>query len=188
VDPISAGLSIVGLGIQAFGGFSAAGNAHKAAAINQGIAQDEQEINEQKRQQMELQARRMQTEQFRNIQRLRSQATASAVSQGANTGSGLQGGLGQISDEGLTNTLGIRQNLQIGENIFAQNSDISNKKIQLAGVQSDMATDQAWSSLGGALVKDAGMIGGLSKDISAGFGNPFSLFNPGTLSGGRGTT
>lgn len=170
MDPISAGLSVVGLGIQLFGGSQAAENAKKAAQINKGIAADEQQINQQKNQQMQLEAQRSSLQQFRNIQRLRAQATASAVSQGANFGSGLQGGLAEVTNEGLFNTQGINQAAQFGNTIFGINNDISSKKMQLSDVQSNMASDQALSSLGGALVKNAGTISGLGKDITAGFG------------------
>lgn len=174
MEPISASLGVLGLGLQMFGGFSAASKANQANTINQGIASDERAINDQKRVQMEMEARRGQMEQFRNIQRLRAQGTAAAVNQGAQTGSGLQGGLAQVSDQGLFNLQGINQGLAIGENIFNINNDISNKKMQLSQVQSDAAADQAWASLGGALVKNSGTIGGLSKDIAAGFGSLFS--------------
>lgn len=178
MDPISAGLSVVGLGLQLFGGSQSAADAKKAAQINQGIAQDEQQINQQKNAQMQLEAQRSNLQQFRNIQRLRSQATASAVSQGANFGSGLQGGLAEVTNEGLYNVQGTNQAVQFGNTIFGINNDISSKKQQLSQVQSDMATDQAWSSLGGALVKNAGTIGGLSKDISAGFGKLSGFAGP----------
>lgn len=167
MDPISAGLMVGGLALQAFGGFSAAGHAKQAAMINQQIAGDEMRINDQKRLQMELNGRRQQMEVYRNAQRLRAQATAAAVNQGASKGSGLQGGLAAVTDMQNTNLLGISQNQEIGENIFGINNDISQKKQQLASVQSDMATDQAWSSLGGSLIKMGPTIGGQAKDLYA---------------------
>lgn len=170
MDPISAGLSVVGLGIQLFGGMKSSQDAQKAAQLNYGIAQDEQKINEQKNMQMQLEAQRSSLQQFRNIQRLRAQATAAATTQGAQFGSGLQGGLAEVTNEGLFNVQGINQATQFGNTIFGINNDISGKKMQLSQVQSDMASDQALSSLGGALVKNSGTIGGLGKDITAGFG------------------
>lgn len=170
MDPISLGLAAVGFGLQLFGGISAAGHAKEAAQINQQIAADEGKINEQKKMQMELDARRQQLQVFRNAQRLRAQATAAAVNQGASYGSGLQGGLAQITDQEQFNLLGIGQNLQIGQTIFGYNQDISSQKQKLASVQSDVASDAAWASLGGSLVKNSGTIGGLAKDFSAGFG------------------
>lgn len=170
MDPISAGLMVAGLAMQTFGSFSAAGHAKEAAGINQQIAADEGKINEQKRTQMELQARRQQMEIFRNSQRLRAQATAAAVNQGATMGSGLAGGLSQITDQTTDQSLALGQNLQIGQNIFGFNEDISQQKQKLSSVQGEVATDQAIASLGGSMVKLGPTIGGLAKDYTAGFG------------------
>jgi len=174
MNPLEIGLDVVGFGMQAFGAFGAASAAHQEADISKGIAADEQQISDQKRQQMELEARRSTLQQFRNIQRLRAQATAAAVNQGANFGSGLKGGLAETTNEGLFNAQGIQQNLKFGENIFNINSDISSKKMQLADVQASMATDQAWMSLGGALMKNSGTIGNLGKNAASMFSFPSS--------------
>lgn len=171
MDPISLGIAAVGVGLQAYGSFSAAGKAKQAAQVNKQIAADEMQINEQKRSQMELEARRMTMQTFRNSQRLRAQATAAAVNQGASKGSGLIGGINQIQDQATEGALGIGQNLEIGRNIFSLNSDISSKKMQLSDIQGSMATDQAIASLGGSMVKMGPTIGGLVKDYTAGFGS-----------------
>jgi hypothetical protein len=185
MDPLTIGLGIAGIGLQAYGAFSAAGHAKEAAAISKNIAGDEQRINDQKQQQMMLESSRLQLQQFRNIQRLRSQATAAAVNQGAQFGSGLQGGIAQVSDQGTTNLLGINQNREIGSNIYNINSDISAQKMKMADVQSQMATDQAWSSLGGAMVKNAGTIGDLGQNAYGLGKSAYSLFgNSNSLSGG----
>lgn len=186
MDPLTLGLQAVGLGLQAFGAFGASSKAHEAANINIGIAGDEQKINEQKRLQMEMSGRRQQMEVMRNAQRARAQGTAAAVNQGANLGSGLQGGLAQITDQGDFNLQGINNNLAIGENIFDINKDISGKKMQLANVQADQATDTALMSLGGSMVSNAGTIGNIGKFASSGLSDYASLMRPGSLSGGRG--
>ncbi len=184
MEPISAALGVVGLGLQIWGGAKASQTASQVAGVQKGIAGDEQQINDQKQQQMQLEARRMQTEQFRNIQRQRSAATAAAVNQGAQGGSGLQGGLAQVQDQGLYNVQGINQNLQFGNTIFGINNDISSKKMQLADLSSSMAQDQALSSLGGAIVKNSGTIGGLAQDAYAAGSKVASFYSPGSLSGG----
>ncbi len=181
MDPISLGIGIVGLGLQLFGTSKAVDNSRQIAGVNRGIASDEQQINAQKQQAMELSARRMQLENLRNNQRLRAQATNAATNQGAQFGSGLQGGLAQIEDQSLFNMTGVSQNLEIGRNIFGINTDISQKKMQLADLQGQQATNTALTSLGGALVKEGPIIGGLAKDVSAwgsrnlstGFGGPY---------------
>ncbi len=148
MDPISAGLQIIGTGLQIWGSFSAADHAKELAATQREVAADEQQINEQKRLQMQFEGRRMQMEIFRNMQRQRAQATAAAVNQGATEGSGLQGGLAEVTNQSLFNAVGVNTNLQFGNTIFGINNDISNKKMQMADIQSELATDQAWASLG----------------------------------------
>lgn len=184
MEPISAGIAIVGMGLQLFGGMKASETASHIAGVQKGIAADESKINDQKQLQMQLEARRMQMEQYRNIQRQRAAATAAATNQGASYGSGLQGGLAQVSDQGGFNNLGISQNLQFGNTIFGINRDISGKKMQLADLGADMASDQALSSLGGSLVKNSGTIGGLGQDIYSAGSKMASLYSPGSLSGG----
>jgi len=175
MDPVSLGIGIVGLGLQLFGTKKAVDSSRDIANVNRGIASDEQQINAQKQQAMELSARRMQLENLRNNQRLRAQATNAATNQGAQFGSGLQGGLAQIQDQSLFNQQGVNQNLEIGENIFGINADVSQKKMQLANLQGQQATASALTSLGGALVKEGPIIGGLAKDFgswaSKGFGS-----------------
>lgn len=188
MDPFTIGVAVAGLGMQFFGGLSASSDAHKATEINQGIARDEQGINEQKRTQMEMTARRQQTEVLRNAQRAKSQATAAATNQDTQFGSGLQGGLAQVTDQSAFNLQGINNNLAIGENIFGFNSDISNKKQQLSSVQADQATDQSIMSLGGAMVSSSQTIGNIGKFAGGGVSDFFSLMGPGSLSGGFGRT
>lgn len=177
-DPVSAGLQVIGLGLQLYGGIEASRKAHEAANINVGIAADEQKINAQKQEAMQLSSRRQQLEVFRNQQRLRAQATNAAVNQGAQFGSGLQGGLAQVDDQSLFNAQGINQNLEIGQNIFGINNDISSKKMQLAQIGADQATATGVSSLGGALVKDGPVIGQLGSN-AYGWGSRNIGVNPG---------
>lgn len=177
MDPLTIGLQAVGLGMQIFGAFGAASSASQAAGINRGIAADEQQINAQKQTQMEMSARRQQLEIMRQTQQAGARATAAATSQGAQFGSGIQGGLSQVADQGTFNLQGVSQNLEIGRNIFGINNDVSNKKMQLADVQSTQATDQSLLSLGGSLVSNAGTIGNIGKYVGGklpgtGFGGP----------------
>ncbi len=167
MDPLSIGLQVVGFGLQMFGAFGASNNAHQIAEVNKGIAADEQKINEQKRQQMLLESRRKQMEIFRNEQRQRAMATAAAVNQGAQFGSGLQGGLAGVTSMSLFNSQGINQNVEIGQNIFGINNDISSKKMQLAELGADQAQNQGLASLGGSLMKAGPTIGQLGQNFGS---------------------
>lgn len=166
MDPLTLGISAIGLGMQLFGGASAAGKAKEAYNIQSNISGLEGQVNDQRRQAMELSARRQQMEIFRNQQRARAMATNSAVNQGAQFGSGLQGGLAQVTDQSLTNAQGVNQNLEIGRNIFGFDDQISKQKMALSQVQGQMATDQGISTLGGSILKGAGTI----SNIAGSFG------------------
>lgn len=169
MDPISIGLGAIGLGMQIFGGIGASEDAQKQAQISQQVSVEERAINEQKRQQMQLTAKRQQLEIFRNNQRARAQATNAATQQGASLGSGLQGGLAQVQDQSMFNALGINQNLEIGQNIFSHNDAISGLKAQSASVAADQAADQGLMSLGGSIIKAGPIVGAFGKNM---YGSP----------------
>jgi hypothetical protein len=181
MDPISLAIGAVGLGMQIFGGIGASQNAKEAAAINQDVAKQEQSINERKMTQMAIESRRMQLENIRNNQRARALSEATAVNQGAQFGSGLQGGQAQINDQTLFNMQGVNQAIQTGSQIYGLNSIISEDKQKLASVQSDMATNQGIASLGGSVMKAGPIIGQLSQGFGGFSFN--SLFGGGSPSG-----
>jgi hypothetical protein len=176
MEPFSLALMGVGLGMQVFGGLESAKNAKQQAAVSQDIARKEQGINDVKQRQMELEGRRMQMENIRNSQRARAMAESAAVNQGAQFGSGLQGGLAQIQDQTLYNMFGVNQALVAGREINQFNQGISGDKQKLAALGGEQATNQAISSLGGSLMKAGPIVG----QFSQGFGN---FFNTGNYSG-----
>lgn len=178
VSDLTAITQLIGFGTSLFGGISAADDAKKAAQIQSNIAGDEGQLEDQRHTAMQLQASRQSTEILRANQRARSTAINNATGQGAQFGSGLQGGLAQVQDEGLFNLAGVNQNLQIGNAMFDINKDITKQKQQLALVQGQSATDQGIASLGGALVKAGPTIGNLGGT---------AINNLGSMGGGSST-
>lgn len=164
MDPFSLAIGAVGLGLQIFGGAKQAENAQQQASVSMDEARQEQGINDAKQKAMEVNARRTQIENARNVQRARAQGLEAAVNQGANLGSGLQGGLAQATDQGTWNNLGVTQALQTGRDINTFNQAISSDKIQMAALGGQAATDQGITSLGGALLKAGPTIGSLAKN------------------------
>lgn len=130
-------------------------------------AQLEMQIQAQKRQAMELTARRDQLQNIRNTQIQRSMALNSATNQGAQFGTGLAGGYGQISGQSVTNAVGIAQNLEIGRNLFDLNEDISYSKMRQADAQTQTSMYAGISSFGNSLMGVSGRLG----NLTAGFGN-----------------
>ena len=163
MDPISLAIGAVGLGMQIFGGASAASNAQAQARVAQDEASQEMGINNVKQQAMELNARRSQMENTRNIQRARAMSTEAAVSGGSQFGSGLQGGLAGETDQGLFNGVGVNSALQSGRQINTYNNNIDLDKMQMAALGGQAATDQGIASLGGALLKSAPTLGAVGQ-------------------------
>ena|SRR5258706_4094899 len=176
---IGAAIGAVGLGLSIFGGASQASAAKQAAQIQGNITGLEGQVNDQRQNAMQLDARRKSLEQFRLMQRTQAAATAAATTQGAQFGSGLQGGLGQIAGQGLFNIAGINQNEEIGTNIFGLNRQVSAEKMMLSGVQTKMATAQGLSSLGGSVMQAASPISRLSQGVGFGGSSGTSNYNSG---------
>lgn len=139
-------------------GLAAAGTAKSVSAAKGVAASQRDAIAAQKRaendrqQQMNLDASRRRREQIRQSIQARSIAEANAVSQGAESSSGLQGGIGQISGRLGTNLVGVNQNQELGNDIFKQNRDVSAAGMRQASYQSQAALGQGLSSLGGSLI------------------------------------
>jgi hypothetical protein len=177
MEPVSLALGIGGAAVSAFEGMKSAGISSQISGLSQNEIGLEGQVNNQKYQAMELSSRRQQTETMRNAQRQRSQATAAATSDGAQFGSGLQGGLAGVTDQSLFNAQGVNQNTQIGQSIFGLDAGISNDKSQIAGLQGQQATDQGIASLGGALTSSAGTIGKLTQSAPGALSKIGSLFS-----------
>lgn len=181
MDPLTLGIGAISLGMQFFGGAKAAEASSQSAQASQRIAGLEQDVNAQRKTAMELSSRRQQMEIFRNNQRARAMASNAAVNQGAQFGSGIQGGLAQVQDESMTNYLGVSKNLEIGNNIFGINDKISQQKSLISGLQSDAATYNGISSMGGSLM-------GANKAMTSLYGYATAPSGQITLGGPMGPT
>lgn len=185
MDPISLTLGVVGLGASLFGGIGQANAAHQEAqleqqkaAVSANTAGLEMQQDTVRQQAMELSARRSQLENLRNTQRARAMAVQAGVSQGAQYGSGVAGGVASTESQGVYGAVGINQSLQSGEQMFGLNKQIDFNKIAMAqlggaeaAVSGNATTSAGISSLGGALLKTAPTIGNMTKGMN--FSNPF---------------
>lgn len=175
MDPVSIGLGLAGLGMQLFGGFGAASVSRQQAQVSADIAGQEEQINQQKQQQMQLEYQRSSLQNFRATQQAHARNLAAATSEGAQFGSGLAGGQAGATAEGAYNQLGLNQNYQVGMNINRLNSNISSDRIQLAQLGGQAATDQGIASLGGAIMHAGPTVGAFAKQVqSSGFGFGFA--------------
>lgn len=157
------GLVSLGTGIE--GALLGSKSAKDAAREQRAIAQLDIQADAQRKEAMELSARRQQTETVRQAQMARSLALTNATNQGAQFSTGLQGGYASISGQSTFNELGVSQNLQIGEKLFDINAQIDAAKMELAKDQSGEAEAQGIASLGGSIGKSLGPIGGLLQSL-----------------------
>ena len=141
--------------------------------------QAQQRAEAVRRKAMELNASRQQMQNLRNTQLQRSMALNSATNQGAQFGTGLQGGYGQISGESGDNRLGISQNLEFGEQMFDANAEASAHKLRASNYQSQASTWQGIGAIGSSLMKAAPTIGNLGSGIFGGGGKgTVDLYGP----------
>jgi hypothetical protein len=139
----SASAALEEAGLQAQSAAASVAASEASTTINKNIIGGEQAIEAQKLQAMRLTSSRAQLEILRDEQRKLALGLTVGVAQGAQFGSGVQGAKGQIAGQAGTNILGERQNLQIGENIFAANAGISAQRLSLFDLQNLYAKQQA---------------------------------------------
>lgn len=191
---IGAAIGAVGLGMSIFGGLSGASDSAKYSGlevqnslqqsqVSQDEAQQEQQINNLKQQQMYLDAGRQNTQTIRTAQQKAALGLNNATNQGAQFGSGVQGGKAGIMDQALFNMQGVNDALSIGAGINNYNQNITNDKYKMFGLQaqeagikgqatSATAMDAGFTSLGGAVMKSGPIIGQFSQGFGlSGSGN-----------------
>jgi hypothetical protein len=151
-DPFSIGAGVVGLGFDIYGGIEAMGAEKKMADIQQQEIGVEQQQNQTRRQAMEMSGQRQILQQVRNNQMARSMAQATATSQGAQFGSGLQGAMGSISGQTGSNIGSISEGLQFGEQMFNLDDKLSGLKQQYASAQGNLSSAQGIMSIGSGIM------------------------------------
>lgn len=102
--------------------------ADAAAKQSQESARQEQ----LRKQQMTLESMRQRRQVIRNSLKARSLALVAGSAQGASFGSGLAGGLSQVSNQANENILGVNQGESLGGQIFDSNSKIAEYGAQAA--------------------------------------------------------
>ena len=117
--------------------------ATNSATINKNIIGTEFQMEAQRQQAMELDAKRQQMEIIRNQQRARALTLTNATAQGAQFGTGVQGGYGQTQGQAGTNLLGTQQQLDLGRNMFNLNKQLAGQKQQGVDLESAYALFRA---------------------------------------------
>jgi len=159
--------ALAGLGLQAFGASQSYEASKEKAEASQHIAQLEMQRDMVRQQAMHAQARRQSIEQVRQGQQRASMNLAAGVNQGAQFGSGVAAGQGNVTSETNWNIGGINQNVMFGDTMFGINSQINQQKQQIASAESKAAYGSGLSSLGGDLGKSIGPIMNLLPTLLA---------------------
>lgn len=155
---VLAAAGAIGSGIE---GMQLANTQSQISQASQNIAQTEMQMNNVRLQQMSMNQQRQQMQNLRNLQRTRASGLSTAVSSGAQFGSGIKGAQGAASAEAGTNTLATSQNFQVGKDIYGLMNQQSMYEMQIAGLQGKAATQQGIMSMfGGASSVGSGMMGG----------------------------
>jgi hypothetical protein len=130
--------------------------AKQKAEQEKAIARLEIEADKQRRDAMDIQARRGMLQNVRNAQQAQANALSSAVGSGAQFSSSAQSGQRQAGAEAAYGNLGISQNLQIGEKLFDINEQIDYTKMSEADTESKQATamgiGSAFTNIGKSLM------------------------------------
>lgn len=171
-NPIAMGAGALGLGMSIFGAVQGTEAAKAKSEAEMKIAGFEQQADNIRRRAMEVSAQRQQIEVLRNAQRARSVALNNATTQGAQFGSGLQGGYGQITGAANWNISGINQSLGFGEQMFNTNALINQQKMSIASSDSSAATAAGIGSIGKTLLGNYTPIKNLSDTALKGASGP----------------
>jgi len=165
---ILAATAVAGLGLSAYGTVQSAQAQSQSAQLSQQQIRLQRQAEAERKKAMELDAIRQRREIIRRSIAARSVATATATNQGAQYGSALPGAYGGISGQTGVKELALNQNLEIGQNIFGINNQISRIGGQITGLQSSAATYAGLSSFGFALAQNAGTIGNIGTYLAGG--------------------
>lgn len=157
MDPITLGLGAVSLGSSLFSAFGGS----KSSKPNPQMQMMEMLLaarqNALRQQQMNLDAQRRKRDIIRSAQVATANAEAAAAGGGALNSSGIEGARAGISGQAGTNILGVSQNLEIGNQMFAldnQRALTGFMKSQQEGAASKTGFGDYASAAGGFLSKD----------------------------------
>lgn len=139
---------------------------------DQAKAQEKMQAEQKKQealrqQQMNLEAMRKKREIIRQAQVARATSLTTATNQGGAESSGFAGALGTISGQAGRGTLATSQNQELGNEMFASNARMAGfmGAYQAGGTMASMGS--GISSLGGALVNNAGTISQVGQYFGA---------------------
>lgn len=165
ISGIEGGIGLGGLGLSILGTLEQSSAAKAKAQEEKQIAALEMQADQQRRQAMEISARRQQLQTVRTAQQARAMALSTAVGQGSQFSSSAESGQAQTNAQAAYSNLGVSQNLQIGEKLFDINAQIDSAKMAEADAESKMSSGLGLAGLGKGLLSSSMDIGKLMSLI-----------------------
>lgn len=163
---ISAAIGAVSVAASAIGtGISVSAAQAQGSAQKQALAA-EQQAEATRQQAMNYEAERQKQETIRQAQVARGVALNNAANSGSQFGSGVQGGISEITGASDTRVGGIGTEQSFGNSIFAANAARTGAQIRGADAQAEGAIGSGISSLGGMLIRDQGTITNIFGNLS----------------------
>jgi uncharacterized membrane protein len=164
---IEIGIAAIGLGIAAAGTYVQYDAAQDQRAASQAALDIQRQQERLRKRQMQFEAQRRQREITRNAIQQRAYALASTTAQGASRDSALQGAYGQISSRSATNSKGVAVNESIGNRMFGFNESLLGTYRSAADASANAALGSGLTSLGGAVMTNAGAISRIGQQVAA---------------------
>lgn len=150
---VEAGTDIAGLGLEAYGAYKGYQASKEANAAQTNIIRTQMKMDALREQMMNVQYGRDVLQTLRQSQQARSLALTNAANKGAQFGSGLQGGYGQIGGATAFGLEGLSQKYQAGQQMFSLQTEESGEKIDLANAQMHQQEASAFGGFGKDLLQ-----------------------------------
>lgn len=159
------GLDLIGAGFDIYGAITGMQAANQAYGEQQQMTATEVAMNNLRQQAMQLDAGRKTIQVARETQLAKARGEAAAVNQGGsvmtgNASTGFSGGQAQATSAGAYNTLGINQDLQIGNQLFGLQNTLTMQQLALAGYQSQENNAKGWMSIGQGIASAGNVFNG----------------------------
>lgn len=161
----------VGLAAAGYGAYKQYQGSKEVAAATRDAANINKNTEQLRQQQMNLDATRRRREVVRQALAARAASLAAVTFKGAggDGSSALGGAYGGISGQSNVNDVGIRQNQSLGNSIFSNNASLQDVYYREAAAKSQVATGQALSSFGGAMLSNMETIGRVGTNLFGSF-------------------
>lgn len=158
---VSAAAGVAGVGVAALGMAEQAKGVREQRRGQEEALALQSQIESKRQQQLNLDAMRRRREVVRQSLAARALALSTATAQGAGASgtSAIGGAYGQIQGRQGVNDNGIRQNQEIGNEIFGLNRGVLSAYRTVAAGQSMSQLGAGLTSFGGAILNNAGTIG-----------------------------